>query len=72
MSFNSSLTVLLLTASGCHQVAIVQIQNISVDAQFEVFRVFAGIRERLAEEGWGGAFLPQVLASLISSVRLGD
>ncbi|THU86516.1 FAD-binding domain-containing protein [Dendrothele bispora CBS 962.96] len=42
-----------------NKVAIVQIQNISMDAQFEVFRVFAGLRERLAREGWGGAFLPQ-------------
>jgi FAD/FMN-containing dehydrogenase len=42
------------------KVAVVQIQNITVDAQFEVFRVFARLRQRLANEGWGGAFLPEV------------
>lgn len=48
-----------------HQIAIIEIQNITLDAQFEVFRVFAGLREQLAQEGWGGAFLPQVRTSRI-------
>ncbi|EIM88913.1 FAD-binding domain-containing protein [Stereum hirsutum FP-91666 SS1] len=41
------------------KIAVIEIQNITLDAQFEVFRVFAGLREQLAQEGWGGAFLPQ-------------
>ncbi|KAJ7081459.1 FAD-binding domain-containing protein [Mycena crocata] len=41
------------------KVALVQVQNISVDAQFDVFRVFGRLRTRLGKEGWGGAFLPE-------------
>ncbi|TFK67277.1 FAD-binding domain-containing protein [Pluteus cervinus] len=41
------------------KVAIVIVNNITVDDQFEVFRTFAHLRPRLAREGWGGAFIPE-------------